>query len=152
MKDGVDTMRGNEARNERLYVRALDIIDGRRNGFGEPILWHLALRGYGPAMIFLATRLSGAGTRSEFGRPADRSSAASLCYRAWRAGGLLSARNLAMSHFNFGDMQGYRHWMRRAAQVGDADGVAECRRFETRLPHADARKVGRLRPDRRDGS
>jgi hypothetical protein len=31
-------------RHDRLYDRAITILDGGGNGFGEPILWHLALR------------------------------------------------------------------------------------------------------------
>jgi hypothetical protein len=138
-----------EARLERLYVRACAILDGLANGFGEPILWHLALRCYTPAMVMLANRLSGAETRAGLGRPGDGFSAAGMYYRAWRSGDHLGALNLAITCFNMGDLQGYRHWLRRAGRGGDAEAAAEARRFETRLPHGMARLAGRGRPYRR---
>jgi hypothetical protein len=51
-----------------------------------------------------------------------------------------------MSCFNRNDMVGYRHWLRCAAKAGDTDAARSLRFFETRLWHAAARKVGRLRP------
>ena len=139
-----------EARLERLYVRAFEILDGRANGFGEPILWHLALRRYTPALVMLANRRSESETRAGLGRLGDGFSAAGMYHRAWRSGDYLGALNLAVACFNIGDLRGYRHWLRRAGRAGDDQAAAEARRFETRLPHGVARAIGRGRPYRRN--
>ena len=39
-----------------------------------------------------------------------------------------------MTCFNPRDLPGYRRWLRRAADAGDAEAAASLRRFETRLP------------------
>ena len=83
------------------------------------------------------------------GRLADGFSQAGLCYRAWRLGYGYGAQHLAMNAFNTYDMHGYRTWLRRAANAGDKDSARELKRFETRLPHANARRVGRKRPHRK---
>ena len=64
-------------------------------------------------------------------------------------GDVRAANNAAMSCFNRNDMIGYRRWLRRAARAGDVMAAKQLRRFETRLWHADARKVGRPRPEQR---
>jgi hypothetical protein len=139
-------------RNQRLYERADAILDGRAIGFGEPILWHLALRKFGPAMLVLADRLTRTGSRHELGRVSDPFSPAGMTYRAWRQGQPNAAQNMAMSLFNIGDMAGYRRWMHKAARAGDPNALEELARFETRQPHNLARRLHRLRPHRRDGS
>jgi len=137
-------------RLDRLIDRAEAILAGRRNGFGMPILQHLALRQYGPALLSLAGRETYAGHRSELGRVCDAFSPAGMMYRAYRLGQLNAAQNMAMSLFNVGDLQGYRSWMHRAARAGDTDAAAELKLFETRQPHNLARRLRRLRPCRRE--
>lgn len=139
-------------RFERLFDRAEAILEGHRNGLGMPILRHLAIRHYGPALLSLADRATRTGSRSEVGRICHAYSAAGMMYRAHRMGEINAAQNLAMTLFNIGDMQGYRRWMHRAARAGDANAAHELKRFEVRMPHALARKLRRLRPYRRDGS
>lgn len=53
-----------------------------------------------------------------------------------------------MDAFNRRDLGGYRYWLRRAASAGDPDSARSLKRFETRLPHIDASKIGRKRPAR----
>ncbi|MDG5489121.1 hypothetical protein NYR55_10900 [Sphingomonas sp. BGYR3] len=140
-------------RHDRLYDRAMDILDRRHGiGLGEPILWHLALRNHGPAMLELANRWSRSGRRGELGRMQDAFSPLGLTRRAYRLGHANAAQNMAMTWFNIGDMAGYRLWLRRAAQQGDATSAKEARRFEPRMPHTLARRLRRLRPTRRDGT
>ena len=141
-----------ELRDERMFARAEAILDGHRNGFGMPILRSLALRKYGPAMLSLANRETGAGLRNELGRLQNPGSPVGLMYRAYRQRELPSAQNLAMTYFNVGDLWRYRHWMRRAAHLGDTETAREARLFEIRQSHRLARRLGRLRPTRRDGS
>jgi len=136
-------------RAERLYERATAILDGKANGFGEPILWHLALRRNPAAMIDLANRLSCSNQLSDLGRTGDAWSAAGMYHRAYRMGEHRAAQHLAVGCFNRRDLAGYRHWLRRAANAGDRDAFAELRRFELRLPHRAAGQVGRKRPYRR---
>lgn len=59
-----------------------------------------------------------------------------------------AAFNIAMQRFNRRDLQGYRHWLRRAAHCGDPDAKSQLARFETRLPHGAARDIRRGRPYR----
>lgn len=139
-------------RFERLFDRAEAILEGRQNGLGMPILRHLAFRRYGPALLSLACRMTQKGTRFEWGRICRASSAAGMMYRAYRIGEINAAQNLAMTRFNMGDMQGYRHWMHRAAKAGDTDAAYELKLFEIRMPHPLARRLRRLRSYRRDGS
>lgn len=140
-----------ESREDRLFRRAGLILDGKANGFGLPILRHLALRGYGAAMLELANRETNTGRRDELGRLADGASPLGQTYRAYRLGADYAAQNMALNWFNVGDLARYRHWLHRAARAGDLDARAELRRFETRKPHRLARKLGRGRPYRRDG-
>lgn len=107
-----------------------------------PILWHLALRRYQFAMLELSQRVEPAG------RISDPFSSAGLAYRAYRLGLSFGAQNLAMDCFNRGDLAGYRKWLGRAARAADEDAARELRRFETRLPHGDAGRIGRKRPYR----
>ncbi|WCT73686.1 hypothetical protein PQ455_00185 [Sphingomonas naphthae] len=46
-------------RADELYNRAEAILDDAAIGFGEPILWHLALRRHVDAMLALADRVFG---------------------------------------------------------------------------------------------
>jgi hypothetical protein len=137
---------------DRLFARAEAILEGRANGFGEPILRHLAHRKYGPAMLTLACRETASGARADLGRASDPHSPAGLMYRAYRLGEINAAQNFALTLFYIGDLAGYRHWMRKAAQGGDTDAAAELRRFEVRQPYPLAGRLGRVRPFRRDGS
>lgn len=130
-----------DAKAGRMMERADLIFLGRANGHGKPIIRHLALRAYPYGLTELARRFP----RS--GKIADAWSADGLTYRAWRLGHFTAAQNLAMTYFNRRDMQGYRQWLRRAAQAGDGDAATSLHRFETRLSHETARDIGRGRPD-----
>ena len=129
-----------------LYAEALAIIHQGANGLWLPKIQHLALRRHSAAMVEIADWLCEAEADIKHGRIADSFSAAGLYRRAYRLGDGRAAQHLAMTCFNRRDMQGYRTWLRRAAQLGDVDAMTELKRFETRLPHAAARKIGRLRP------
>jgi hypothetical protein len=131
---------------DRLYLKALAIRDGRRVGLWVPIIWHLALRGDASAMIELADWFSGDDAAKKFGKASDAFSAAGLYYRAYRKGNFNAARNMAVSCFNRSDMAGYRQWLKRAARAGDTESARELRFFEIRLWHTAARKAGRMRP------
>lgn len=137
------------SRADRLFARADAILEGRANGFAMPVLEHLALRRYGPAMLELARRATASGDRGAIGRVQDAGSPAGLMYRAHRRGEYTAAQNFAMTLFHAGDLAGYRHWLRKAARGGDTDAAAELRRFELRQPFPAARWVGRVRPLRR---
>ena len=118
--------------------------NGLSPGDGMGLLWHLALRRYPSAMTELSRRIG------EDGLPiADSFSSAGLAYRAFRLGDPAAAYNFAMTCFNRRDLQGYRRWLRRAAEAGDDDAARQLRRFETRLPHGAARDIrrGRSRKD-----
>ena len=130
---------------EKLYQRALNIQEGRERGQWLPKMWTLALRGHSGAMVDLADWF--AGDANHLGSPADSFSAAALYRRAYRKGNARAAYNLAMTHFNRNALQGYRHWLRKAGRAGDGAARLEAARFETRLPHAAAAKIGRKRPD-----
>ncbi|MES2338555.1 MAG: hypothetical protein V4537_10700 [Pseudomonadota bacterium] len=135
-----------DSKNERLYLTALGKRYDRHIGLWLPIIWHLALRGHSAAMIELAAWFSSGGDRRAMGRIADRFSAAGLYRRALRQGDERAAQHLAMAAFNQNDLAGYRHWLRMAFKAGSAISGVEASCFEQRLPHANARKVGRLRP------
>ncbi|MCB5424377.1 hypothetical protein H0274_03835 [Altererythrobacter sp. CC-YST694] len=139
-------------RFERLFTRAEAILEGKANGFGEPILHYLAHRKYGPAMLSLACRRTASGKRADLGRLSDPNSSAGMMYRAFRQGEIDAAQNFALTLFYVNDLTGYRRWMRRAARCGDADATLELRKFELRQPFPLARQIKRLRPFRRDGS
>lgn len=131
---------------DRLYLRGLAIRYEGHRGLWMPIMWHLALRGYPGAMIELADWFSADASVESMGAVADAFSAAGLYRRAYLKGDARAAKNFAVSHFNRGDLHGYRTWLRRAAIAGDTKAMVELRYFELRLPHRHARKVGRLRP------
>ena len=117
--------------------------NGRSPSDGMGLLWHLALRRYPSAMTELSRRIG------EDGLPvADAFSAAGLAYRSFRLGDPVAAYNFAMARFNRGDLQGYRYWLRRAAQAGDDEAERQFRRFETRLPHGAAHDIRRGRSRR----
>jgi hypothetical protein len=138
-------------REDRLFERAEAIMQRRANGFYLPILQHLARRSHGEGMLILA-QFNADNDCFGPGVPAQVGSAAWLYRRLWHRGGevaALAAQNLAMIRFDVGDLQGYRHWLRRAALSGDVDAGHELRRFETRQPSVAARAIGRGRPWRR---
>ncbi|WP_116090672.1 hypothetical protein [Sphingomonas crusticola] len=129
----------------QLYARAIDILDGLKPGFGLPILRHLALRRFSVAMTVLADRSAGE-DGNELGLASRVGSAAWMYRRAYRMGHARAAYNLAISHFNGNDLQGYRHWLFRAAKAGDERAQIELQHFQTRMEHGAARKIGRHRP------
>ncbi|WP_156347459.1 MULTISPECIES: hypothetical protein [unclassified Sphingomonas] len=131
---------------DRLYLRALAIRYEGHRGLWMPIMWHLALRGYPGAMIELADWFSYYASFEGMGTAADAFSAVGLYRRAYVKGDTRAAQNLAVSYFNRGDLNGYRTWLRRAVRAGDTEAKAQLRYFELRLPHRQARKIGRLRP------
>lgn len=135
--------RRDPAKRETLWRRYWAIRDDHANGHAKPILWHLALGQDPSLMVTLAA------TFSTSGRLSDGFSQAGLCYRAWRLGNCYGAQHLAMNAFNRNDLHGYRLWLRRAANAGDADAARELKRFETRLPHTNAGRVRRRRPYRK---
>jgi hypothetical protein len=128
---------------DRLWSRYWNIRDRHGNGYATPILWHLALRGHAGAMLELGTTFDSRGRRS------DPFSQEGLAYRAFRQGEPFGAQHLAINAFNRRDLAGYRHWLARAARAGDDAARRELRRFELRLPHTNAAKIGRRRPHRR---
>lgn len=139
-------------RMDHRFARAEAILYGRQTGLGAPILWHLALHHHGRSMLEIANHATRNGERSELGTAAQWYSPFNLMCRAYRQGEPNAAQNLAMTHFNFGDLQGYRHWIRKAARAGETNAQDNARRFELRQPSGLARRLRRLRPVRRDGS
>ena len=130
-------------RQDRLWSRYWGIRDNHQNGYAMPIIWHLALRSDPMAMLELGS------TFDKPGRIADPFSQEELAYRAFRLGDPSGPQHLAMNAFNKGDLGRYRFWLARGAKFGDADAARELRRFELRLPHTNARLIGRKRPHRR---
>lgn len=131
-----------------LYQRCLSIREGLANGHWLPIVWLLALRGYPPAIIDLADWISDA--KASTLRPgSDRFSPGSLQRRAFQTGDPRAAHNLAMMHFQGNRLGMYRHWLRKAAQLGDEEAAMELSMFCVRLPYANSRKIRRLRPWRK---
>jgi hypothetical protein len=126
----------------KLWARYWGIRDQHRNGHRMPILWHLALRGDPIAMVELGNEFDQAG------RLSNRFSQNGLAYAAYRSGLSLGAQHLAMNAFNRNDLHGYRHWLGKAASLGDREAKQELRRFELRLPHASAGSIHRKRPHR----
>jgi hypothetical protein len=127
-------------RIERLYTHAIEIRECGKAGLWLPIIRHLALRGHPASMTDLASWLYDlAGERRC--QVADR-----LYYRAFKSGHATAAQNCAMERFNRRDLQGFRTWLRRAADLGDTNAARDLKRFATRQGHALARKIGRGRP------
>ena len=135
-------------RYEDMFWRAEAILEGKGVGFGEPKLWYLAMRGYGPALLSLAARYTSKGKRAEMGRLSDRFSPLGMMLQAFHQGERFAGQHLAMTYFNIGDMARYRHWLSRAAKAGDTQAAREARMFELRKPNTLARRLRRLRPDR----
>jgi TPR repeat protein len=129
--------------NSKLQRLETAWLNGLSPGDGMGLLWHLALRRYGSAMTELSRQLGEDNTSA-----ADPFSAAGLARRAYQQGDPAAAYNLAMTSFNRRDLQGYRYWLRRAAQAGDDDAKRQLNRFEVRLPHGAAFDIGRGRPRR----
>ncbi|HET9512170.1 MAG TPA: hypothetical protein VFO80_13560, partial [Sphingomonas sp.] len=124
---------------DRIYRRAMAIYEGRANGFWLPMIRRLAHAHMPEALTLLADH-EHRSRRSEMLR----------AYRlAWRLGSSTGAYNRAIDAFNRRHLAQYRLWLRRAANAGDREAADAYRRFETRLPHADARVIGRHRPYRR---
>ncbi|WP_267387008.1 hypothetical protein [Sphingomonas sp. GC_Shp_3] len=128
---------------DRLWARYWGIRDSNRIGHRMPILWHLALSGDTDAMVELGNELG------EGGRIANRFSQSGLAYAAYRRGNPVGAQHLAMDAFNQNDLRGYRHWLNKAARLGDHDAGRELRRFEVRLAHGNAALIHRKRPLRK---
>jgi hypothetical protein len=123
-----------EARHWKLYAKAWDILDGRRNGHALAILELLCARDFAPAMNHLADRLAP--------RPA-----LAIYRRAAALGDQTAAYNLAIEHRHRGDMTGYRHWLARAAR-SDPDARDELKAFRTRFPHTIMKRYRRFAPER----
>jgi hypothetical protein len=134
---------GGMGKVDRLWARYWGIRDHHQAGHRMPILWHLALRGETSAMVELGSELS------KVGRVSERSSQSGLAYAGYRRGDPLGAQHLAMNAFNRNDLRGYRHWLSKAARLGDREAGEELRRFEVRLPHSAAASIRRKRPQRR---
>jgi TPR repeat protein len=100
-------------------------------------------------MIALASWFSDNRSWASMGVSTDAFSALGFYRRAYLAGEAAAAQNMAMEHFNRNDLAGYRLWLRRAARLGDVSAEIELRCFETRLSHSSARKIGRIRPERK---
>lgn len=134
-------------RENRLYLKALGVRHEHKPGLWEPIIWHLALRHDSEAMIDLASSFCDTGKwPGKLGSQIDRFSAAGLYYRAFRLGNARAAQHLAIHYFNSRNMRGYRHWLRRGANLGDGYAANQAKHFETRMPHSTARRIRRLRP------
>jgi hypothetical protein len=134
---------------DRLWEKAVEIREGRRCGLWLPIAWHLALRRHPAAMIELADWYSCDNRLSSFGSASNPFCPAGLYHRATRYGHGRASHNAAMSCFNRNDMSGYRRWLRKAAKAGDVAAGLQLGHFELRLPHKNARKVRRIRPEQK---
>lgn len=128
---------------DRLWARYWGIRDSHQIGHRMPILWHLAISGDTDAMVELGSELG------KVGRIADRFSQSGLAYAAYRRGNPLGAQHLALDAFNRNDLRGYRHWLNKAARLGDHEAGRELRRFEVRLAHTNAALIHRKRPPRK---
>ncbi len=134
----------------QLYLRALNIQHEHANGHWAPIMQHLMLRGHDSAIIDLGHWYTENNGPRDLDGMGESYTAANLYYRVWRRGGPQAARaahSLAISYFNRGDLLRYRLWARRGARLGDYSCKIYVRHFETRLPHATARRIGRHRPE-----
>ena len=121
--------------NWKLYCRALDILEGRRNGHALPILRRLACRRFAPAVNLISDYVSDV-------------EAVALLRRAARRGDRVSAYNLAITHRNQGDLGAYRRALARAAQL-DPEAAFELRLFKTRFPETVMRRFRRLEAARK---
>lgn len=119
-------------KDERQYVRALDIWEGKAPGHMVPILEALALRRYPPALSLLG--------REEFVSPRR---ALALLRTGMRLGDPTCTYNLAIEYRDRVDLGRYRYWLARAART-DPDAREELSQFRTRFPHPMMRKFGRL--------
>lgn len=128
---------------ERLWTRAWRIKDEHANGDFFPIFQVLAIRGSVWGMIEHADALK------KPGRIGHAATAEWFLYRAFKQGEPTAAQHLSRIAFQARDMKAYRHWLRQAANRGDEDCRSEINRFETRLPHLNARLIGRKRPYRK---
>jgi len=127
-------MKVHSDQNWKLFARALDILEGRSNGHGLPIIRKLACRGFAPAVSVLSDYVS-------------EPEAVRLLRKAAQRGDAISAYNLAIAHRNRGKMHGYRSALAKAAKSdGDADDELRC--FKTRFRGEIMRRFGRLAPDR----
>ncbi len=122
-------------RNWKLYARALDILEGRANGYALPKIRKLAARGFAPAITVLSDYVS------------DRE-AVSLLRRSARKGDSISAYNLAVTHRHLGDKLCFRIALHHAARL-DPEAADELRRFRTRFPYRIMTRFGRLAPGSR---
>lgn len=130
-------MRSVSARVAKTYQRWLHDESPRRS---LALTRHLALRGDPDA----ATELERVASDP---RPEAiaLSPAAMVRHAATRDRWPTAAMNIAMQRFNLRDLQGYRHWLRRAARNDDPNARIQLARFETRLPHGVAHDIGRGR-------
>lgn len=129
-------------KRDQMWKRYWAITLDNANGLYVPILWHLALGRDYEAMTLLAATFDSSGCIADpFGQQG-------LYRRADRGGYAYASQHLAMDAFNRRDLKGYRYWLRRHARFGDPDVVRELKRFELRLPHYAAAKIGRRRPYR----
>ena len=131
-------------RQDKLEAKTKAWLDEHKPSHRVGILPYLAFRKVPMAMTELAR------VTKPSGGMADPFSSSGLAYRAFRRGDAIAAYNLAIDCFNRRDLSGYRRWLRRAADAGDADAANQLARFETRLPHGAAFDVGRGRPSRAD--
>jgi hypothetical protein len=141
-----DQVLQSSAKANALYFKAIEIQQCKARGLWMPIIWHLALRRHGEAMIELAAWFSQSNRLCDLGAVSDGFSAAGLYHRAWRAGDARAAQHMALGCFNRKDLAGYRRWLRRAANCGDGEAAMQLKWFQTRLWHGVARNIGRGRP------
>jgi TPR repeat protein len=137
--------RSPELKHDRMFERALDILEGRSNGRALPILHALALRRHAAARLLLSDLLA----RGVEGRRGHERSLRWLRLAAGQEP--LALYNLAIEALNGGSLGGYRHWLARAARA-DPEARKELRRFQTRFSHDAMRRWRRLRPETRDRS
>jgi TPR repeat protein len=127
---------------DRLYDRALHIQAGLRPGLCEPIFRALAVRNYDHGQVLVACDFA-----TEKMRENHPASSAYWYRKAWRSGNSNAAQHMAMNCFAANDLQGYRRWLRRAAQLGDSEAAFQLGKFATRLPIARLRTIRRARPE-----
>ena len=131
-----------EGKLDRMFARACAIEAGKANGLYLPNLRALARRKFSYGMLGFANWL-------DVMNPERRRTAFLMLREVSRMGHSLGAQNIAMSHFNRGNLAGYRQWLAKAARLGDENASLELRCFEVRLSHSAAFKIGRGRPSRK---